>query len=41
MQPVPFRKLVQVYDVWTPAAFSAILSVITLVTYVASGLSVP
>ena len=37
MQPTPFRKLVQAYDVWTPLAFSAILSVITLVAYVASG----
>ena len=39
MQPTRFRKLVQAYDVWTPVAFSAILGVITLVTYVASGLS--
>jgi hypothetical protein len=39
MQPTPLRKPVQAYDVWTPVAFSAILGVITLVTYVASGLS--
>jgi hypothetical protein len=39
MQPVPIRKLIQAYDVWTPVAFSATLSVITLVTYVATGLS--
>ncbi len=37
MPPTPFRTLVQAYDVWTPLAFSAILGVITLVTYVASG----
>ena len=41
MQPTSSRKLVQAYDVWTPVAFSAILSAITLVTYVASGLSDP
>jgi hypothetical protein len=39
MQPVPFRKLVQAYDVWSAVAFSAILSLITLVIYVASGRS--
>ena len=39
MPATSFRKLVQAYDVWTPVAFSAILTVITLVTYVASGLS--
>jgi hypothetical protein len=32
-------KSLQSHDVWTPVAFSAALSVITLVTYVASGLS--
>ena len=39
MHATSFRTLVQAYDVWTPVAFSAILTVITLVTYVASGLS--
>ncbi len=39
MQPTRFRALVQANDVWTPVAFSAILTVITLMTYVASGLS--
>ena len=39
MKLAQFRKSLQAYDVWTPVAFSAALSVITVVTYVASGLS--
>ena len=39
MQPTSFRTLVQAYDVWSALAFSAILTVITLVAYVASGRS--
>ena len=34
-----FRIFLQSYDVWTPVAFSAALSAISVVTYVASGLS--
>jgi hypothetical protein len=33
------RKFIQTYDVWTPVAFSAGLSFISVVTYVATGLS--
>ena len=39
MKLTQFRKSIQAYDVWTPVAFSAGLSVISVVTYVASGLS--
>jgi hypothetical protein len=39
MKLAQFRKSLQAYDVWTPVAFSAALSLITVVTYVASGLS--
>ena len=34
MKLAQFRKTLQAYDVWTPVAFSAALSVITVVTYV-------
>ena len=39
MKLAKFWKSLQAHDVWMPVAFSAALSVITLVTYVASGLS--
>jgi hypothetical protein len=39
MNLASFRKHLQAYDVWTPVAFSAGLSVITVVTYVATRLS--
>jgi hypothetical protein len=39
MKLAQFRKSLWAYDVWTPVAFSAALSVITMVTYVATRLS--
>jgi hypothetical protein len=39
MKLAQFRRSIQAHDVWTPVAFSAGLSVISVVTYVASGLS--
>jgi hypothetical protein len=34
MKLAQFRNSLWAYDVWTPVAFSAALSVITMVTYV-------
>lgn len=39
MNLTQFRKSLQAYDMWAAFAFSVALSVITLVTHVASGLS--
>jgi hypothetical protein len=39
MKLTQFRKSLRADDVWTPVSFSAALCVITVVTYVASGLS--
>ena len=39
MKLAQLRNSLRANDVWTPVAFAAALSVISLVTYVASGLS--
>jgi hypothetical protein len=39
MNLIQFRKNLQAYNAWASVAFSTALSVITIVTYVASGLS--
>ena len=38
MKLTQFRKSIQTYDVWTPVAFSAALSVIVVVSHISAGL---